>query len=491
MSVLEGPLVFVDVETTGLSYSRSRVIEVAAIRVEGGRQVAKFSSLIDPQTELPMFITELTGITRQQLVSSPTFYQIADELHSLLDGALFVAHNVRFDYGFLKQEFKRLNKAFSPKMMCTVRLSKALYPDTRGHKLEDIINRCGITAVNRHRAFDDAKAMWQFIQHSQLHFPAPVVDQAIKQQVKSPSLPKNLDNQMVRDLPEEPGVYIFNDDKGSPLYIGKSVNIRKRVLSHFSGDHEYESEFKISQQVAAVDTITTGGELSALLLESKMVKERQPVYNRQLRRRQKLTLARQQINDNGYITVSTADTDRIDPGAIKNILGVYTTKGKAKQFLDQIIKDYGLCPKLMGLEKGAGSCFAYQLKKCAGACSGKEDMVTYNKRLLAVFEGRRLQEWPYQSPILIEEKSDSQKTSAVVVDQWCVVATISVEPDCEPVVTMQDRLFDIDTYKILSGYLRNHPSKLKLKPVSREWLNSLADTENSIMTPINLSAVTA
>jgi DNA polymerase-3 subunit epsilon len=474
MSVLDGPLVFVDIETTGVSYSRNRVIEVAAIRVENSRIKDSFTSLVDPQTELPPFISSLTGIYSSDLSGAPTFYDIADELYRIMDGAVFVAHNVRFDYGFLKREFADVGRKFSPKLICTVRLSRALFPAERHHKLQNLIDRCGITVESRHRAYDDAKAMWHFIQHARDNFPAPQLEAALSRQIKSPSLPKGLQPDLVAGLPEQPGVYIFQDENSSPLYIGKSVNIKQRVMSHFSADHTYESEFKISQQIADITALTTGGELEALLLESRLVKERQPLYNRQLRRHQKLTIARQVISHEGYITVDIQDTDGIDPAEIGDILGVYTTKGKAREFLNQAIKDYGLCPRLMGLEKGSGQCFLYQLKKCAGACCGRETYVDYNRRLLNVFAGRRLQEWPYDSPVLIQEDFNSEKLSSIVVDQWCVIANITQEPDCQPVVSYQDKMFDIDTYKILRSFMAAKIHKLTIKPISLSQLRAMA-----------------
>ena len=474
MSVLDGSLVFVDIETTGVSYSRNKVIEVAAIRVENNQMTDSFNSLVDPQTELPPFISSLTGIYTSDLAGAPTFHDIADDLHRIMDGAVFVAHNVRFDYGFLKREFAATGRKFNPKLLCTVRLSRALFPDERHHKLQNLIDRCGITVESRHRAYDDAATMWQFIQHARTRFPAPQIDAAVKQQIKSPALPKGLSPARMAELPELPGVYIFQDEKASPLYIGKSVNIRARVMSHFSADHTYESEFKISQQIADIETITTGGELEALLLESRLVKEKQPLYNRQLRRQQKLTTARQVISGQGYITVDIMDTDRIDPDDIADILGVYTTKGKAREFLNQAVKDYGLCPKLMGLEKSSGACFLYQLKKCLGACCGKESYAEHNQRLLGVFAGRRLQEWPFKSPVLIQEDSGSEKLSSIVVDQWCVIANIVQEPECSPMVKYQDKMFDIDTYKILRSFLAGKMHKLTIKPITLAQLNAMA-----------------
>jgi DNA polymerase III subunit epsilon len=474
MSVLDGPLVFVDIETTGMSYSRNRVIEVAAIRVESGRITRSFNTLVDPQSELPPFITSLTGIKSDDLRQAPSFYDIADELHEILADAVFVAHNARFDYGFLKQEFKNTGRQFNPKLLCTVRLSRALYPAERSHKLQSLIDRCNLSADTRHRAYDDAHVMWQFLQHSQLHFPVEIIETAISQQIKAPSLPKGLSPALVKDLPETAGVYIFQDGKGLPLYIGKSVNIKKRVLSHFSADHAYESEFKISQQIANIETLVTGGELEALLLESKLIKDEQPLYNRQLRRQQKLTLTRQRIDEAGYLRLTIEDTDRIDPAQTGDILGVYTTKGKARDFLSQAVKDYGLCPRLMGLEKGQGACFSHQLKKCGGACAGQEAPAQYNSRLLSVFNGRRLQDWPYNSPIIIQEDFGGQALRSLVIDQWCVIAKVIQEPACEPQVSFQEKMFDIDTYKILRSYFAAKMHKLSVKPISLEQLHSLA-----------------
>jgi DNA polymerase-3 subunit epsilon len=182
-SALDAPMVFVDVETNGLNAVRGRVIEVAAIRVEAGRIVKTFRSLIDPGIDVPYYITDLTGITTDDLRGSPTFGQAAAELMATLDGAIFVAHNVRFDYSFLKEEFGRLDMSFSPKQLCTVRLSRALYPLEKGHKLQDLIARHGFTFTDRHRAYDDAAVLWQFIIHVRKHFPPEQIKLAISRQI--------------------------------------------------------------------------------------------------------------------------------------------------------------------------------------------------------------------------------------------------------------------------------------------------------------------
>lgn len=473
--MFEEPVVFVDIETNGLSHNRGRIIEIAAIRVESGKVVSSFSTILDPGTEIPEFITKLTGISEKDTAGAPTFIDISEKLYDILDGAIFIAHNVRFDYSFVKQEFKRLGRRYSPKMLCTVKLSQALYPQYRQHKLENIIERCGFQVANRHRAYDDANTLLQFMQHILAYLPSEAFEAAVKQQLKRPSLPKNLSPALIDALPDETGVYIFQDNNGSPLYIGKSTNIKKRVLSHFSRDHEVTSEFKISQSVAHIEVIATSGELEALLLESKLIKEQQPLYNRQLRRTKKMTLARQYLDDKGYIRLNLEDIERINHTKTQDILAVYPTKSRAKQYLNQAVKDYLLCPKLLGFEKGGGSCFLYQIKKCEGACCGNESSERYNARVLDYFDRKRIENWPFKSPVLIEEKDQHVATpaKAIVVDQWCVIADISQDGQCEAKINLYERAFDHDTYKILRSYLKNKVHALRIKPLSQAQLSTI------------------
>lgn len=199
-SALDGSLVFVDIETNDLNHLRGRVIEVAAIRVEAGEVVQTFQSLIDPKADVPDYIMSLTGITTNDLKGAPTFDQVADELYAVLEGALFVAHNVWFDYSFLKQEFGRLELAFLPKQLCTVKLSRALYPLEKGHKLQDLIQRHGFSFAARHRAYDDAAVLQQFIAHVQTQFSPEQLEAAIGRQLKQLAFPKSLPPAAVQDF---------------------------------------------------------------------------------------------------------------------------------------------------------------------------------------------------------------------------------------------------------------------------------------------------
>jgi DNA polymerase-3 subunit epsilon len=191
--MLDQPLAFVDIETTGGSHFTSRVLEIGVVRVEHNQVVATYRTLLHPDERVPSFITGLTGITDAQVAGAPRFAEIAADVAEILDGAVFVAHNVRFDYGFLKMELERLGVPFRPPLLCTVRLSRRLFPQFRTHKLGDLIARHGLMAPARHRAYDDAHCLWQFYQLCLAEFDLDTVEEAVRAQLKTPATPIGAD----------------------------------------------------------------------------------------------------------------------------------------------------------------------------------------------------------------------------------------------------------------------------------------------------------
>lgn len=156
------PLVFVDIETTGAAPWNSRMLEIGAIRVEGGKSVAHYSQVLDPEEPVPGWITELTGIRPDETRDKPVFADVTGKLAELFEDAVFVAHNVNFDYGFFKDEFRRTGQKFAMDKLCTVRLSRALFPAEKSHRLDEVIRRGGYEVSNRHRAYDDAEVLYKF-----------------------------------------------------------------------------------------------------------------------------------------------------------------------------------------------------------------------------------------------------------------------------------------------------------------------------------------
>jgi DNA polymerase III subunit epsilon len=460
--VLSQPLAFVDIETTGGSHFTSRVLEVGVVRVESGRIVRRFNSLVQPGEAVPEWITTLTGIGDEDVAGAPRFAQLADELAEVLDGAVFVAHNVRFDYGFLKMEFGRMGVPFRPPLLCTVRLSRRLFPQFRSHKLQALIERHGLEAPARHRAYDDAHCLWQFFQLCLAEFDLDELEGAVKAQLKTPSIPSQIDRVQVEALPEGPGVYIFEDAEGAPLYVGKSINVQRRVMSHFASDYERGSELKLAQTVQRLRAVATHGELSALLLESDLVKELQPLYNRKLRHKEPVTMVTRAETAGGYHTREIAPEDGV------RLLALYTTLGKARLSLHALVARYRLCPKLMGLEKTSRACFASQLGKCDGACEGLEAPEAYNERFVAAFERQRVADWPYAGPVLVREEYPGLEGSAgYIVENWCLLARLRELEDGAVESTPEVQHFDLDRYRIIKQFLDNPRNRRRVTAMSR------------------------
>ncbi|MEK7251349.1 MAG: exonuclease domain-containing protein, partial [Bacteroidota bacterium] len=224
--IIDKPLAIVDIETTGGNAMYSRIIDVAVIRIERGKVVKKFQSLINPERFIPPSIEQLTGITNDDVADAPTFRSVARELFKALEGAVFVAHNDRFYYSFINNEYRRLGKEFSAKCLCTVKLSRKLFPEHRHHDLNSVIQRHNIVCEDRHRAMGDAKAVFDFLTVIQDEVTGLLLEKAVRAILRTSSLPSNLDKESIDALPETPGVYLLYGKEGEVLYVGKSVCIR-------------------------------------------------------------------------------------------------------------------------------------------------------------------------------------------------------------------------------------------------------------------------
>jgi DNA polymerase III subunit epsilon len=206
---MNGPLAIVDVETTGSDPASDRITEIAVLEVTGFALTAQWSTLINPGGAIPGSIQALTGITQQMVESAPRFSDIAGELYERLAGRLFVAHNARFDYGFLRREFDRAGLKYLARTLCTVRLSRRLYPGAHGHDLDSLIERHGLECEARHRAAPDAAALWQFLCVAAADHGEDVLEVAARQVSRQPTLPPHLDRGAVDAIPDAPGVYLF------------------------------------------------------------------------------------------------------------------------------------------------------------------------------------------------------------------------------------------------------------------------------------------
>lgn len=462
-------LVFLDLETTGATATHDRVTEIGLVEVSDGRLVTEWSTLVNPETRIPPFIETLTGITNEMVANAPTFAELSEELLQRLTGKLLVAHNARFDYGFLKNEFRRAGLRYTSKVLCTVKLSRRLFPQHHRHNLDSLIERHGLSCTSRHRALGDAQVLWQFVQklyrelnHAQIH-------EAVETLLKSASLPAGLSPEMIEDLPEGPGVYIFFGENDAPLYVGKSINLRSRVMSHFTGDHRVHKDMRISRQITRVDWIETAGELGALMKEAKLIKELMPIHNRRLRRNTDLCSFHYDPAEEAQpmlVRASEADFTRSD-----HLYGLFRSKRDALNTLRGIADEQRLCHLLLGLETGkkSGPCFAYQLKKCKGACVGKESIEIHSMRLAAALHALRVKSWPFKGRIGIREAEPwSDRAELHVLDRWCYLGTLRSEWDLFDSAQLgADPVFDLDTYKILTRYFDRNLANIEVIDLSR------------------------
>ncbi len=443
------PLAFVDIETTGSHFERDRITEVG-IKSLIHDQVETWESLINPQAFIPQNIQTLTGIRPEMVSQQPPFEDLAIELARELEGKIFVAHNARFDYGFLKASFKRVGVDFKPKVLCTVKLSRLLFPEQPRHNLDTIISAHHLKISSRHRALGDADLLLQFWRVCEAKVGRDALLKAVNQLIGNASLPPNIDKALVDSIPEKPGCYIFYGENRVPLYIGKSVSLRSRVMGHFQGALTLRKEMKLSLQVRDIDWIETSGELGALILESRLIKERMPSMNIKLRRSKDLCAWKLELNEGGVLTPNLVGHRELDPGIAENLYGLFYSKREANSYLKAIAKKYRLCEALLGLEKRieGKACFGYQVKQCGGACVGHSPIELHNLQLKTALGLFQVQVWPYSGPIAIKEAGHMH-----VVDRWRYLGTAINEEELYELLDSGEAEFDLDIYKILKKAL--------------------------------------
>ncbi|STX27774.1 excinuclease ABC subunit [Legionella beliardensis] len=464
----------VDIETTGLHIIRDKITEIAVIILTEKGIEATWHSLIKPERTIPEPISQLTGISNGLVNNAPKFNIIAEELILLLQGCVLVAHNARFDFGFLKNAFKRIGINFHPPILCTIKLFRALYPGLKHYNLASLAQAFGLQSGTLHRAQSDVNLLQKLVSQIFNNFSMlDVLDQA-KKIYQQPSVPATLITNL-NTFPESPGVYIFyGDERLLPLYIGKSISLRQRILSHFQSDHTHAKEFALSQQVKHIEIIPTAGELSALLLESALIKEKMPLYNRRLRKKKNI-VAIKVTQTQGYLhlTATQATVDEECELAVSELFGAFRSMSAAKKKLLQWVKEFGLCPKLCGLEQANQACFSYQLKRCQGACIQSEVHEAYNQRVSAALQQFKREDWPFNGAIAIKEENKINKmTQYSVFQHWRHIGTVNNKHELPLLMHKATQTPEnYDTYKILTTFLKKEKG-LNIVELDKQLLNS-------------------
>ncbi len=459
-------LVFIDLETTGANPVSDRITEIGLVEVDAAGHATRWSSLVNPEIPIPAFIQSLTGISNEMVRSAPSFAELAGALFERLQGALFIAHNARFDYGFLRNAFSEAGFPFRADELCTVKLSRKLYPEQSRHNLDTLIARHGLKPDARHRALADADVLWQLWQKIRSELPPETLSSALTALLQRPSLPSHLPTDVLDDCPDSPGVYLFYGENDLPLYVGKSVRLKQRVMSHFNSDHKLYKDMRLSQQLHRIEWRETAGEVGALLLEAQLVKDLQPIHNRTLRRQGDLCAWRLKEDARGHTVPMLAFASEQDFGNAERLYGLFSSKRKAESALRELAEAHQLCLVQLGLEgrsQPGKPCFGWQLRRCKGVCVGKEAESFHRARLEAALSRLHVKTWPYKGPIGLIEDNGAGRTDVHLINNWCYVGTAQSEDQVWQLLeeAPQRPAFDIDTYKILSKALLNKAVKIR------------------------------
>ncbi|MGN6645997.1 MAG: exonuclease domain-containing protein [Cytophaga sp.] len=369
----------VDIETTGGHASGNRIIEIAIYNFDGEKIIDSYHTLINPERRIPVFITSLTGIDNEMVAQAPVFADVAEEILDFTKDSIFVAHNVNFDFTFIKKEFQALDIPFNRSKLCTIRLSRKIFPGLPSYSLGNLCASLNIHVQDRHRASGDAEATVRLLHKLLLNDTEKFISKSLKKNSKETLLPAHLPREQFDKLPETFGVYYFHDRKGKVIYVGKANNIKKRVISHFSGKQTNRKSQQFMQNIHSVNFEVCGSELLSLLLESHEIKKYFPIHNSAQKISGKNYGIYQYEDHAGFIRLSIAQVNKSQQPLMS-----FPSIGDARSFLLEKVREHQLCHRRSGLQTADCS----EIHACT-ACSGTTKSVAYNvkmKRALASFK---------------------------------------------------------------------------------------------------------
>ncbi|NEX60757.1 exonuclease domain-containing protein [Noviherbaspirillum galbum] len=421
-----GKLLFIDLETTGPDPAIDLITEIGIVEV-GASGVERWSSLVNPGVPIPPFIQELTGIDDAMVAGAPAFDEVAAELRQRIEGGLFIAHNARFDYGFLRQAYKRLGMTLRVDVLCTVKLSRKLFPSEIRHGLDALVERHGLLVEARHRALADADLLWQFWRKLEDAVAPEALDAAIARQLERRGLETALDPDVIEDLPDRPGIYLFRDQQGAPLYVGRASQLRARVFAHFHGDKFTQRDMQLARQAHRLDWCETAGDIGARLLEARLLRRLRPVHNAAPPNRRVAYAWRIDGADaRGRPELALVSSREVDFSAAQGPLyGPFNTVGKAEMA-----------------------------------------MASLRNQSRAAMESLRIQAWPHDGPVgMVETGAQGTREDVLVIDRWRYLGALGQASEWQELLgdAEDDIVFDSDAYKLITGALA--AGKLRVVPL--------------------------
>ena len=439
----------VDIETTGNGYKGQKITEISVFLFDGEKIIDEFTSLVNPEQAIPYFITNLTGITEAMVRTAPKFYEIAKKVAEITKDAIFVAHNVNFDYNIIRDEFKSLGFDFKRKKLCTVRLSRKIIPGLSSYSLGNICTAEGIEIAARHRAKGDAEATVELFRRLLKRDDNFTINSFLNAKSREATLPPLLDKKVVDKLPERHGVYYFKNEQKEVIYVGKANNIKQRVISHFYDKKKKERTMCL--ETADISYTETGSELIALLYESSEIKHLYPKFNRAQRKAGEAVGLFSYEDQRGIVHLAF-NRLKLTP----NPLMKFYSMAACRSMLEKVCEVFELCPKYCHLQTNVNACFHYQLQQCKGICTGKEAVESYNKRVYEAIKSLGLQ----TENLVIKESGRNNKEigfalilNGIYQGFGYVDKKIKIEDTDDYQLYLQPQQDNRDVQRILKSYL--------------------------------------
>ena len=447
----------IDIETTGNGIKGNKITEISIFKFDGNEIIDEFTTLVNPESEIPYFITGLTGIDNAMVRNAPKFHEITDAILKITAETIFVAHNVSFDYNIIKHEFNTIGIDFNRKKLCTVRLSRKLIPGYNSYSLGKLCTALQIPLKDRHRARGDAHATTLlFHKLLQTEGAASVFKSFLNARSQVTTLPPGLPKSDFEKLPNKPGIYYFKNTKGKIIYVGKAIDLKKRVLSHFYD--KSTKEIQMCQETAAIDFELSGSEIVALLMESDAIKHHYPEFNRSQKRKVEAFGIFSYEDRNGVLHLAW-NTLKMAPNAFFTLY----SKTDSRIFLQELCKEYKLCPKFCHLQENVSQCSHYDILECEGICRGTEPIEKYNTKVRNAISAMREKNENY----IIKVKGRSYDESAVIVIQESSYigygfiendTSLQHIEDVLPFVKRQKNTFE--TERLIASFVSKNSSKV-------------------------------
>ncbi len=451
----------VDIETTGSYASANGITEISIHVYDGEKVVEQFETLINPQQPIPYFIQAMTGITDTMVSDAPHFEDVAEKIFSILQNNIFVAHNVSFDYSFVNAHLKTCGYELNSKKLCTVRLSRKIFPGFASYSLGKLCDSLDIKISNRHRAGGDTAATVKVFELLLQNDKEQHIAKALQRNSKDAILPPNVPKEHFTQLPYTPGVYYFHNEKGKVVYVGKANNIKYRVNSHFSNNSQSRQKQNFMQHVHGISYQSCGTELMACILESTEIKKRWPIFNTSQKRWEDVYGLFLYEDQNGYQRLAI-DKNR------KRLSPVYSFHYLADghAIVRKLIKEHNLCPKLCFLQTDNDSCIGIKEKYCFGACEQTEPPEEYNQRINEAVASLQL-----EPSFIIKDKGlngDDQSCILVLKGHLYGMGYLQADIQITDIETLKEQLTEYKENSFTRNLVRDYAIRFPEKVIMLE-----------------------